>query len=182
MADKYGKTVKLAGDNMFQLMSGLVSRFGSQFKEDVRNNNWHLVEGRFNDDVRQGRVKKVNDIGENELGKTLARKTLHLIPAVEGASNAIRIVVGVVLIAVGLYFDQPWLVNIGVSMVVGGITDMLTKPRVGSPEQKENERGSSIYNGALNVTTQGGPIPLIYGRVQRASSVVISTDFSSDEA
>jgi predicted phage tail protein len=173
MGQKYGKKVTLAGSNMFQLMSGLVSRFGPQFKEDCRTHDWHLTDGP---------VKKGNDLGEDDLGKALSKRTLHLLPAVEGASSTLRIIVGIVLIIAGAYFNQPWAVNLGVAMVLGGVVEALTKPKTQTPTQPQNDKGSAIYNGAVNVTSQGGPIPLIYGRVQRASSVVISTDFSSDEA
>lgn len=172
LASKYGKSVKLAGENMFQIMSGLVSRFGPQFKEDIRTHNWHITEGQ---------VKPGNDIGEEQLSKNLAKKTVHLLPAVAGSSAALRVVLGVILIVVGAYFGQAWLVQIGVGLALGGVVEMLTKPKNGGPTQSQDQRGSAIYNGAVNVTSQGGPIPLLYGRVKRASSVVISTDFSSDE-
>ena len=171
LGQKYAKSVKLYGDNLFQIMSGLVSRFGPQFKEDVRSNDWHIVEGK---------VQPGNDLDEKELGKKLTKKSLHLIPAVRGASAALRVIIGVIIFAVGAYFGQPWLMAIGASLVIGGVTEMLTKSKTASSD-KGDQRASSIYNGALNVTTQGGPVPLIYGRVARASSVVISTDFSSDE-
>ena len=175
MAKKYGKSVKLAGANMFQIMSGLVSRFGPEFKEDIRTNGWHVVEGA---------VKPGNDLAEEELSKRLNKKTLHLIPVVMGASAVLRVVIGIVLLVISYFVPAlaPYLVPIGVSLIVGGVVEMLTKPKVGQPQQKQDDKGSAIYNGAVNVTSQGGPIPLIYGRIQRASSVVISTDFSSDEA
>jgi predicted phage tail protein len=175
MGQKYGKSVKLAGNNLFQVMSGLVSRFGPGFKEDIRTNDWHLCEGK---------VKAGNDIGEEEITKNLTKKTLHLLPAVKGESAALRIVLGVVLLVVAYLVPAtaPWLVPMGASLILGGVVEILTKPKTGSPSQPQDQRGSSIYNGAVNVTTQGGPVPLIYGRVSRASSVVISTDFSSDEA
>ena len=174
MGKKYGKSVKLEGANFFQLMSGLISRFGPQFKEDIRSNNWHLTDGA---------VRKGNDLGEADLKGTLnfKNKSIHLLPAVTGASSALRIVIGIVLIVAGLYFSQPWLVNLGAAMVLGGIVEMLTKPKAGGPDQARDDKGSYIYNQATNVTSQGGPVPLLYGRVQRASSVVITTDFSSDE-
>jgi predicted phage tail protein len=174
MGKKYGKTAILAGENMYQIMSGLVSRFGAEFKEDIRTHDWHVCENK---------VKAGNDLDELDIqNKKIKAKILHLLPAVEGASGALRVILGAVLIVVGMVFAQPWLVKFGISMVLGGIAEMLTKPNNSSPSQPQDQRGSSIYNGAVNVITQGGPIPLIYGRVSRASGVVISTDFSNDEA
>ncbi len=102
-------------------------------------------------------------------------------PVVQGSSGTVRAIIGIVLVVVGLYFNQPWLVNIGASMALGGIVEILTKPKTQTPTQKQDDKGSAVYNGAVNVTSQGGPIPVLYGRVGRASSVVISTDFSSDD-
>lgn len=173
LGKKYGKTVTLAGANMFQIMSGLISRFGHEFKEDVRVNNWHLVEG--------PRAKK-KDIGEDELSKPLTEKTLHFIPAVSGASAELRVVIGVTLIVVGsIVPGMQWLVPVGITMAVGGVVEMMTKPPGADSQQNQEDNGSYIYNSAKNVTSQGGAIPLLFGHVTRASSVFISTDFSSDE-
>ena len=177
LGKKYSKTVKLAGENMYQIMSGLISRFGPEFKEDLRTHNWHIVEGS---------VKAGKDLCDEDLPHCkFQKKSLHFLPAVEGASSALRIVLGIVLVIVGTLgsaYGLGFLIPMGYAMVLGGVVEMLTKPKTQSPTQQQDQRGSSVYNGALNVTTQGGPVPLIYGRVSRASSVVISTDFSTDEA
>jgi predicted phage tail protein len=174
MGKKYAKTVTLAADNMFQLMSGLTSRFGPGFKNDVRDGNWHLTDGA---------MKVGNDLGNEDVapGRKLKSKHIHLMPAVEGASAALRIVIGVVIVAVGVYLHQPWLVAIGASLILGGVTQMLTKTPKASTADGSDQQASYIYNGAVNVDSQGGPIPIGYGRFVRASSVLIATDFSSDE-
>lgn len=173
LATKYKTNkVKLYGENLFQIMSGLYHRFGPEFKEDIRKGTWQLI---------KGRVNSKKDIGYEQLEHNLDCKTLHIVPVVAGASGAVRAIVGVILVVVGLYFNQPWLVNIGASMALGGVVEILTKPKTQTPTQKEDDKGTAVYNGAVNVTSQGGPIPVIYGRVGRCSSVVISTDFSSDD-
>lgn len=174
MAEKYGKTVTMSAANLFQLMRGLVSRFGPQFKEDVRVGRWHLTDGA---------VKSGNDIAQDDVRGSLLfkHKHVHLLPEVVGASAALRVIVGIVLIIAGVYFEQPWMVQLGASMVLGGVAEMLTKPPKTGGDKGQENKGSYIYNSAVNVTTQGGPIPLGYGRVSRASSVLITTDFSSDE-
>lgn len=174
MGKKYAKSVSIAAENMFQLMAGLQHRFGPEFRADVKAGNWHLI---------KGALAKNNDIGEGELSLPLNTKTLHLVPAVAGQSGALRIVIGAVLVVAGLYFAQPWMVNLGATMALGGVAELLTKQSLNSPKQSERsgDTGSVVYNGALNVTSQGGPVPIVYGRVNRVSSVVISTDFSTDQ-
>jgi predicted phage tail protein len=174
LAKKYAKSVELAADNMFQVMCGLISRFGPQFKEDIRAHNWHICEDK---------VKPGNDLSQDELEKTLTKKTLHFVPEVKGSSAALKIVIGIILLVAAFFgYGNQYTVQTGIMLILGGVSEILTRPKLQGPVQAQDQRGSSIYNGALNVTTQGGPVPLIYGRVQRASSVVISTDFSSDEA
>ncbi|MGH6646206.1 hypothetical protein [Aquabacterium sp.] len=173
LGQKYAKTVKLDADNVFQIMSALVSRFGPGFKEDVRVNSWHVI---------SGPQRPENALDEQDLAHQLKHKTLHLVPAVQGGSGAVRVIVGVVLMVVGAYFGQGWLVQIGASLALGGVVEMLSKPPTAGARQNQDDNASHIYNSAVNVTSQGGAIPRIYGRVQRCSSVVIATDFSSDEA
>ena len=172
LGKKYGKTVQLAGDNMYQIMAGLTSRFGPEFKEDIRTNNWHIVEGS---------IKPGNDMDVQDLPRNLKKKTLHLLPEVKGESAALRVVLGVIIIIIGVYFDSPQLVAMGTAMVLGGVTSMLTKPPKSTASQAINDQGSYLYNAAVNVTSQGGPVPRVYGHFPRASSVIISTDFSNDE-
>jgi predicted phage tail protein len=118
-----------------------------------------------------------------ELDTRLNDKEIHLVPAITGKSSALRVIIGVVLIIASFYFPAaaPWLMSAGVGMALGGVAEMLTKPPTAQAKQKDDDTGSFIYNGAVNVSSQGGPVPLLYGRVQRASSVLISTDFSSDD-
>jgi len=172
LGKKYAKTVRMDGLTMFQLMRGLISRFGPQFKEDIRVNNWHLI---------NGPKKPGNDLGEEDLNQRLTKKTLHLVPAVVGASATLRVVLGVVLIAVGAYTGQAWLVQTGAALAIGGVVEMLTKPPSANAQSNQTDNASFIYNSATNVGSQGGAIPILYGRVQRASSVIITADFSSDE-
>jgi predicted phage tail protein len=172
LGKKYGKEVSLAGANMFQLMAGLVHRFGPEFKEDIRTSNWHVYVG----------SKKQRNLGEEDLANPIKDRVIHLTPAIGGGSAAVRIVIGAVLVVAGVYFGNPWLVKVGAALVLGGVVEMLTKPKAGmAPTDRSDEAASALYNGVVNVTEQGTPVPIICGRVQRASSVVISLDVSSEE-
>ena len=172
LAKKYGKKHTIDADNIRQIMSALIRKLGNEFREEIRTGEWHIT---------NGAIKKGNDLAESHLDKNLKKNTIHLLPAVQGASAVLRVIVGIVLIVVGVYFDQPWLVNLGVSMVLGGVVEMLTKPNTPDNAKIQDEGGGSIYNSAQNVTTQGGPVPLAFGRIRRASSTVIGTDFSSEQ-
>jgi predicted phage tail protein len=72
----------------------------------------------------------------------------------------------------------------GVSLLLGGVTSLLTpKPKTPSYSQRESpdERASFLFqNGAVNVTEQGGPVPLVYGRF-RSGSVTVSAGLTTEQ-
>ena len=172
LRNKYAKTVEVQGQNVFQVMRGLVHRFGKGFQKDVLDHNWV---------IRLGSKQNGTDLHENEINQTLNANELHLIPATSGNDATIRIITGVALFTFGAMTGQNWAMSIGAALVIGGAVELMNRPPNKGPEQDPSESGSYVYNGVVNVTTQGGPIPLTYGHMPYASSVVISTDFSNDE-
>jgi predicted phage tail protein len=70
----------------------------------------------------------------------------------------------------------------GASMVLGGIIQALTPmPAVSDMGQFESadQRPSSLFNGAVNTTEQGGPVTWIFGRA-RVGSRVISAGLTAE--
>nr|DAE32089.1 MAG TPA: tail assembly protein [virus sp. ctn3M15] len=124
--------------------------------------------------VRFGR----RDWSEAELkssfGET-AEGILHIVPRVQGAGKnggIIQTIVGVVIAVVGAYFAQPWAVQLGIGLAVGGVAQMLTKPpKFEGGKGVENSRNSGFSN-LSNTAAQGQPMPLAYGRIYCGSRVV----------
>ena len=173
LGKKYGKVHKLAGKSLWHLTQGLIHRLGNEFREDVRNHTWHAT---------KGKKSSTDDIGELEVRTALGdTKTLWLFPAVEGSSGAVRTIVGIVLVVVGLIYNQPWLVNIGASLALGGVIEMLTRPpKGGQPTDDANKKQSYLFNGPVNTMEEGGALPLVFGRVGRCGSTVISVGFTNE--
>jgi predicted phage tail protein len=85
---------------------------------------------------------------------------------------------------------------IGVSMILAGTAQLLspqpadvpgltgTTDRMNSFDPARNDpadnRSSYIYNGAVNLTAQGNPVPVCYGRM-RVGSVVVSAGVSTTD-
>jgi predicted phage tail protein len=90
---------------------------------------------------------------------------------------------------------------IGTSLILGGTAQLLsptisdspgsfgttspsrTRARDSfTPENNEiaDNRASYIFNGAVNLTAQGNPVPILYGRM-RVGSVVISAGLSVED-
>ncbi len=56
----------------------------------------------------------------------------------------------------------------GFAMALGGVSMMLAP----TPKADDNaDKGSFLFNGATNVSAQGGPVPLVYGDVLTGSVV-----------
>ena len=63
-------------------------------------------------------------------------------------------------------------VGIGVSMVLGGVTRLLS-PTVGAESSEApTNKPSYIFNGATNTIAQGQPVPICYGEMIVGSAVV----------
>lgn len=60
--------------------------------------------------------------------------------------------------------------SLGVSMVLGGLSQALTQPPVGNQAAASN--ASYIFNGASNNIAQGNPVPICYGEMIVGSQVI----------
>lgn len=61
--------------------------------------------------------------------------------------------------------------SVGVSLALGGVAQMLApQPKFDGPE--EEQQPSYVFNGAVNTTAQGQPVPVGYGRMIVGSAVI----------
>lgn len=174
MAKKYGKSITVAGTSMRQILDGLKYRFGKAFHIDIEENNWVLVNGKT--------LKTGREISQDELQLKLAERVLHLVPAAIGlAKRFAQIIVGIILLVAAYFgYGNAETVKLGIMLIVGGVLNLVFAPKLPGLGADAQE-GNYVYNGAVNVTTQGGAIPVIFGEVHRCASVVISSNFSTDE-
>jgi predicted phage tail protein len=70
--------------------------------------------------------------------------------------------------------------SIGVSLVLGGVAQMLSPPKDLSPGSQDTSSPSYAFNGAVNTTAQGNPVPVGYGRLI-VGSAVISAGISTQD-
>lgn len=130
------------------------------------------------------------DLDCDMLSMGMSESTLHIVPAVSGAKEGGlgKAILGVVLVAAviisaggaspfaagafgagGAYAGLAGnLLLGGFAMALGGISMMLSP--VPKPDDTE-QKGSFLFNGAVNVSAQGGPVPLVYGLMLTGSVV-----------
>lgn len=64
------------------------------------------------------------------------------------------------------------LVSFGVSMVIGGVVQMLTKAPGSTSKEAASNKPSYAFNGPVNTTAQGGVVPICYGEMIVGSQVI----------
>ena len=124
-------------------------------------------------------------------------KQLIIAPIITGGGGAFgKILLGVALIALafipGVGFAAATaaaaakftvlggiLFSLGTSMVLTGIASLLTPP-VEQPRETER-KDSFLFDRATELTTQGQPVPLLYGKFLAASPLVISSAITTQQ-
>ncbi len=112
---------------------------------------------------------------------------IEIIPAIGGSNAEFRIIVGSALIAASAILSAtgvgasvaPYLANAGVALILGGAIELLVgKPKAPDIDERPENKPSYLFNGAVNTTAQGHPVPVGYGRL-RVGSAVISASIST---
>lgn len=156
--------VTLSGNTAAELIEGLSANFREQLKPRID---------------RPRLICRIKDIdSEQGIYAPLSEDvdTIHLYPALIGAGGGngglFKIIVGVVLIAVSIFFFNPMVMpllaslsaKVGVALIIGGLMQELSPvPKVDTSAANDIE--SSKYLGSSgNTVAAGTPIPLLMGR------------------
>jgi len=133
----------------------------------------------------------VDVLTEDRLGMNFGQAdTFTITPVAQGAGVVESIILGIQFVA-GITFEvavgtAAFTVPVGKILIAAslvGIVQLLSPvPDGGSFEQREkaDDRPSFLFNGPVNVSTQGTPVPLVYGRM-RTGSVVASTGLAVED-
>lgn len=184
LADKFGK------DHQFDVKSipESVRALGSQyptFPQELRKGQYAVIRG---EDLETG-----DNLSEKEIELTFGQGDFHIVPVIEGSKSGwLNIIAGVALIAFayfvppaaaagyslfGITITQSSVYMFGAALILSGVSQLLapvpTSPDIMSREQAE-ERPSFIFNGAVNISEQGGSIPICYGEFIVGSTVISS--------
>jgi len=122
------------------------------------------------------------NIGEEDLEKPTGKDVIRIVPVIEGSkrAGALQTIIGAVLIVVGLVYSP--LLPVGIAMVAGGVMQMLSPQAKGlGTQDSPNNRPSYSFNGPVNTSVQGNPVPLLYGRMIVGSAVISAGIYSEDQ-
>lgn len=178
---------------------GSLKQFGSDFRLDCQTTaevihaltsqipklRQFIQQGLFT--VRVGRDYFDNRYLEKGLSQKLKEDaTVYFTPILKGSKRGglFGVITGVALIAGALALgplgfsvigaNAAWMVGgLGASLLLGGVAQMLTKmPEMKMGTEKEKKQ-STAFSNLSNMTAQGKPMPLAYGRM-RVGSLIIS--------
>ena len=120
---------------------------------------------------------------------------IRIAPVTRGSGKnggIFQIILGVVLIVAGFFtggvtwgalaISQGTMVGLGVSMLLGGVSQMLNKPPGFDMKERPESKASYSYDGVVNTTNQANPVPVCYGRVRVGSQVVSASIFTEELA
>lgn len=163
-------------------MKGMLANFGAAFEQYMLKSEelgvvWKLVA-----DDEQG----IDEVG---LHMQTDRCRFVLVPQVSGSGGGLgRVFLGGALL-VGSFF-MPATIGIlgatisstavgllGASMMLGGIHQMLSKPR--KTDKAQEERKSRTITGDIDMVQQGRCVPVLYGRMMVTDMVPISFRYTT---
>ena len=197
----YGELAKFVGHKEFEVKADTLKSAVS-----FLINNFEGIEKYMSPKYYQVKVGNY-EIGEDELiypiGKT---EDIHFIPVISGAGRGVgKILLGAALIGVailapgagfmagggfgfagagamaGKFSFSAMLGNIGIGLVLTGVSEMLT-PLPKRPEfsSEEDPRLSFSFGGTQQTGRAGTPVPLVYGEIF-TGSVVISGGIDTEQ-
>lgn len=166
-----------------RLYGHLGKKFGRSFKLDVKSPaeaiqalkaNFPDFESYMRQFAKQQFVVRVGKTSVDESGLTMqsTKGAIRITPVIAGSgTGGVKMIVGAVLIVAGVFFQNPYLITAGISMMVGGAVQLLMAP----PKSGDKETGnkpSYAFNGPVNTTAQGNVVPICYGQMLVGSQVV----------
>lgn len=136
------------------------------------------------------------NIGEDDMRRPVGGDAIRIAPILAGAKQAglFQTILGAVLVAVAVVYTggvgaafaaSGWAGTaavLGASLMLGGVVQMLSPQQKGLSAQDSADNGASYnFNGPVNTSAQGNPVPLLYGRMIVGSSVISAGIFAEDQ-
>ncbi|CAG9184314.1 tail assembly protein [Cupriavidus respiraculi] len=125
------------------------------------------------------------NLAANELDMPPGADDIRIAPVLRGSKRGgiFQTIIGAALLVVGFYFGQPQLMQLGAALALGGVVQMLSPQQRGLSAKDGPDNGASYnFNGPVNTTAQGNPVPLLYGRMIVGSAVISGGIYAQDQA
>lgn len=196
MARKFGKTHRFHVADLREMLRAMCSQVPG-FKHYV--SNAHL------NGVRFAFFSGKNNIGIEEFDMSGSATEFQMMPIAEGAKRGgtLQIVIGAVALVAAFFTagtsfaafaaaagattaaaaTTTALVGLGLSMMLGGVVQMLTPQpsyNVGASSSTDN-KPNYAFGAPVNTVAMGYPVPVLYGQREIGGAVISAGIFSSDQ-
>lgn len=139
------------------------------------------------------------NIGIDDLGYPVTGEVIRIVPKVIGSksSGLFQTILGVALVTVaaiatngaaigigGPAFAGGWgmAAAAGVSMTLGGVIQLLSPQPTGlAKTQSADNKPSYAFGGVTNTTSQGLPVPLLYGKRRIGGAIISAGIYIEDQ-
>ncbi|MCS3433709.1 tail assembly protein [Klebsiella sp. BIGb0407] len=140
--------------------------------------------------IRFAVFKGKQNIGPDELKHGCGGAEIRIAPIISGSKRAgfLQIVLGVALIAVGAFAPgvsiaaSDMMLNIAVTMMLGGVVQMLSPQASGLASRQSPENTPSYaFGGPVNTTAMGNPVGLLYGEREIGGAIFSAGIYTNDQ-
>ena len=174
----YGRLRKFIGQSTFQIKARTAKEAFSFLVHNFAGVREHIKDQEYC--VMAGDLRLTEELLDME-----TESDIKIIPVVHGelfflAAGVLFTAWGAGATILGITIGaalQSTFLAIGVNMIIGGVTDMLTPdPQpLNANRQEDPQDPSYVFSGLLNNSKQGVPINIVYGETLVGSTVVSSS-------
>lgn len=133
------------------------------------------------------------NLREEEVGYPVGDNDIRIAPMPTGGKRAglFQTILGAAILVVsaltynayGATAGWAMMTGMGVSLAMGGVVQMLSPQQRSLSTKDRPENGASYnFNGPVNTSAQGNPVPILYGRMIVGSATISAGIFSEDQA
>lgn len=133
------------------------------------------------------------NLAEDQLHLPPSSNDIRIAPVLQGSKQAglFQTILGAAVLAIahfnpGGFLTGPMVTaayGMGASLALGGVVQMLSPQQRGLSAKDGPDNGASYnFNGPVNTTAQGNPVPLLYGRMIVGSAVISAGIYAEDQA
>jgi predicted phage tail protein len=174
LAKQFGSVYKFANIKKGVDAVSAINSIQKDFRQTILS---HYKDGQHYEIIVNG--KSLDAFEANKAKSKI--KTVEIVPCILGRDPISLFIVGGLSTAAGLgafgavsSAMASFFITLGLGLIMAGITYLLTPIPENKPKRQEaTVKGESfLFQGANNVTEQGTPVPLAYGRLRIGSKVI----------
>lgn len=135
--------------------------------------------------------KGKRNISEQDIGYPVSGEVIRIIPVIIGSKRGgfLQTILGVALITAAVF--APWgaavwasnlAFSVGATMALGGVIQMLSPQPTGlAKTQSADNKPSYAFGSVTNTTSQGYPVPLLYGKRRIGGAIISAGIYVEDQ-